>query len=909
VAKKQLLLVDADPRSVRVLEVSLKKSGYSVTTASDGADALAKIDFSAPDLILSDTRLPRLDGYELVRRMKDRPEHAHIPVVFLTSQKSIEDKIRGLELGVEDYLTKPIFVRELIARVNLLLARRTQERMATAMPMSRRTRLSGSLEDMGVVDLLQTFEISRKTGVGKIGNGRREARIYFRDGKVVDAELGRLRGEEAVYRALIWTTGTFEVDFCPIDREDIIPTSTQGLLMEGMRRVDEWGRLLEQLPPLATIFEVDHEQLVERLNEIPDDLNGILRLFDGKRTLLDVIDDSPFEDLSTLSTITKLFFEGLLVISQNTPADDDVVPSEEPPQVSGRPERWSMPISDDDVVPEYSSEPRLPAEPAAPSWRPSAPPLALPGEPSVVPETLQGLNPADGEFPAREQLSADRARPRVVMPSVHEAAPASPAAALEARQAHRTHSGLGPAVPGDVLSVPPQRSPGESRPPASTTIPAATSAPAVAAPAAPPVEHAQVIEPRVVESKPIVAPPAEPERPRTEPLEVSAPSGPEGSRGVPTVRETPARGQEGKVIPFPARREDEAPAEAAAPAAVVPPVAPALPPEGEGPVSAAPPTPPMPHVLTGNLGAPQRAESSRSIEPAEPTAREPAVERRREREGDLSQTLNLGSGPHELMTEGSPSSLPQSAGASSSAVSGSTQRLSSGGASLEDRASSPGPEAAAVSSNVASSRKTPFEADKPALRPHDALHDEFFDAGEQGMYDGGHGASALHAVEEDELEGDGPRVVRRTPEQERRRNKMMQVVGLVVGSVLGVLIFAVLAARGRSTPPEAKPDQGTHPNEPAVAPPAAVQPTTPPDTAPPPPPADVTSAPLPAVDDDSSKVSGDKPGPRAGDGSASRPRAAGEPPPPPAPPATPAQPRRPLLPLPASKPPTASFPD
>ena len=218
-AKKQLLLVDADPRSVRVLEVSLKKSGYSVTTASDGADALAKIDFSAPDLILSDTRLPRLDGYELVRRMKDRPEHAHIPVVFLTSQKSIEDKIRGLELGVEDYLTKPIFVRELIARVNLLLARRTQERMATAMPMSRRTRLSGSLEDMGVVDLLQTFEISRKTGVGKIGNGRREARIYFRDGKVVDAELGRLRGEEAVYRALIWTAGTFEVEFSPIDRE------------------------------------------------------------------------------------------------------------------------------------------------------------------------------------------------------------------------------------------------------------------------------------------------------------------------------------------------------------------------------------------------------------------------------------------------------------------------------------------------------------------------------------------------------------------------------------------------------------------------------------------------------------------------------------------------------------------
>ena len=130
-AKQQLLLVDADPRSVRVLEVSLRKSGFSVTTATDGVDAFSKIQFSAPDLILADTRLPRMDGFEFVKRLKENPELMSVPVVFLTSQRSIEDKIGGLELGVEDYLTKPIFVRELTARVNLLLARRTQERMAS----------------------------------------------------------------------------------------------------------------------------------------------------------------------------------------------------------------------------------------------------------------------------------------------------------------------------------------------------------------------------------------------------------------------------------------------------------------------------------------------------------------------------------------------------------------------------------------------------------------------------------------------------------------------------------------------------------------------------------------------------------------------------------------------------------
>lgn len=405
-AKRQLLLVDADPRSVRVLEVSLKKAGYSVTTASDGADALAKIPYSTPDLVLTDTKLPRVDGYELVRRLKENPEHSNIPVVFLTSQKSIEDKIRGLELGVEDYLTKPIFVRELLARVTLLLARRTHERMATSIPASARTRLSGSLEDMGVVDLIQTFEVSRKSGLARISDGSREALIYFRDGKVVDAELGRLAGEEAVYRALIWSSGNFEVEFHPVSNEDAISTTTQGLLMEGMRRVDEWGRLLEQLPPLATIFEIDHEQLAQRLNEIPDELNGILRLFDGRRTLLDVVDDSPFEDLSTLSTITKLFFEGLLKLREHD--DDAVVPSTDG-EVGTRPSRVGI----EPIVPgRPSTGDALEAGPS--SWRPPAPDVELPAELAALERAVAHATESGASAPPVANVRAGDAPPSTI---------------------------------------------------------------------------------------------------------------------------------------------------------------------------------------------------------------------------------------------------------------------------------------------------------------------------------------------------------------------------------------------------------------------------------------------------------------------------------------------------------------
>lgn len=386
-AKQQLLLVDADPRSIRVLEVSLKKAGYIVTTASDGVDALSKIQISAPDLVLADTRLPRMDGYELVRHLKENPEHATIPVVFLTSQRMTEDKIRGLELGVEDYLTKPIFVRELIARVNLLLARRKQQSLATSVPNATRTRLTGSLEDMGIVDLLQTFEVSRKSGMARVREPKGKALVvYFRDGKVVDAELGRLRGEEAVYRGLIWGSGTFEVEFRPIQNEDIIPTSTQGLLMEGMRRVDEWGRMLEQLPPLSTVFEVDHQQLLERLGEIPDELNGILRLFDGGRTLADVVDDSPFEDLSTLSNISKLYFEGILVVAVQPTATDRASSSTRVSDSADlSPAQAAERLEEDMLVPGREfSEPRIGAATPVTSWRPSAPPVLEPTAPEVL---------------------------------------------------------------------------------------------------------------------------------------------------------------------------------------------------------------------------------------------------------------------------------------------------------------------------------------------------------------------------------------------------------------------------------------------------------------------------------------------------------------------------------------------
>lgn len=744
-AKQQLLLVDADPRSIRVLEVSLKKAGYIVTTASDGVDALSKIQISAPDLVLADTRLPRMDGYELVRHLKENPEHATIPVVFLTSQRMTEDKIRGLELGVEDYLTKPIFVRELIARVNLLLARRKQQSLATSVPNATRTRLTGSLEDMGIVDLLQTFEVSRKSGMARVREPKGKALVvYFRDGKVVDAELGRLRGEEAVYRGLIWGSGTFEVEFRPIQNEDIIPTSTQGLLMEGMRRVDEWGRMLEQLPPLSTVFEVDHQQLLERLGEIPDELNGILRLFDGGRTLADVVDDSPFEDLSTLSNISKLYFEGILVVAAEPAAVDRASGSTRVSDSADlSPAQAAERLEEDMLVPGREfSEPRLGAATPATSWRPSAPPVLEP----TASELLLGQHKLRESSHLRDiigQVSeSDASRVAETMPAVipHQQGVPLPLPASAGRTA-TNESGAGSALAAPAAAVPIAKS--STRP--------ASGPPR--APVSPPVVST-VVEPEpvgsLVPSRVVDVTAAE----HSEPPEPSALPPSAISRSGDTLR------------PFVG-------------AAKVNSVASLEPTQPLGAHTQLSAMAPQSRHDDAARAAPARGPDGTVIGLQMMTAAQAA--QAAAKRAHVNATLDE---PRALTSQGAVSVGTPSNERRQPTTSGNAL----GPARNQDSASI----ALADASNVARIHRTiPETSAHP--RKHDAVADDFFSAGDEGTYDGGPHSLAPDEPAELELEPESARiVVPRTREQEERRRRAVWIVGLLVGVGLAMVIGGLL---------------------------------------------------------------------------------------------------------------------
>jgi CheY-like chemotaxis protein len=321
-SKPKLLLVDADPRSVRILEVSLRNAGYELAAAMDGYTALELLPSFQPDVVLCDTKLPKLDGFELVASMKRKPQWRHVPFVFVSSDPSVEHKIRGLELGVDDYLNKPVYIQELIARVHLVLQRKQREELNAVGEDGGR--FSGALRDMGLLDLLQTFDTSRKSGVVFLASSMGRGAIYFRDGKAVDAELGPLKAERAIYRFLLWDEGRFDITFRPVRRDDRVRMSAQALLMECLQRVEQWNTLRKSMPPLDAVCEsVDGETVTTPASETseapsegapdrsPSSLDEVRAHLDGARTLYELLFFAPDDEFDWLKRLPRLFQRGL----------------------------------------------------------------------------------------------------------------------------------------------------------------------------------------------------------------------------------------------------------------------------------------------------------------------------------------------------------------------------------------------------------------------------------------------------------------------------------------------------------------------------------------------------------------------------------------------------------------------
>jgi CheY-like chemotaxis protein len=314
-----ILVVEGDESTRRILDLSLRHAGFAVRVASNAEEGGKRL-ADRPDLVIVAADDP--EGLDFCRRAKQADAMA--PAVVLVLDPNVENKRRGLEAGADDFVARPIYVQEVVARSRALLQRRDRERLELSAHDNER--FLSTIEDLPLVDLLRAIAANQKSGVALVmGGGGARGELYFRQGRVVDAEVGRLSGRDAVYRLFCWSSGSLAVEWKSIRRKDTIEMPTHELLMEGLRRVDEWRRLLTGVPPLETIFEVDYRLLAERLADIPDEVNRILRLFDGVRTFVQVIDDCGLPDLDAVAAIGKLYRERIIHDIRLSLDDDETV--------------------------------------------------------------------------------------------------------------------------------------------------------------------------------------------------------------------------------------------------------------------------------------------------------------------------------------------------------------------------------------------------------------------------------------------------------------------------------------------------------------------------------------------------------------------------------------------------------
>lgn len=220
-AKKTILIVD-DEESIRLIcEMALQQNGFRTVSLDNAQDALTQIQKQPIDLVLSDVFMPRMSGFQFLAHLKNDPYYRTIPVIFLTAATDNEHIMEGLELGAEDYISKPIRIKELIARVQMVLAK--TEARKTLKPEPGHTiavsetsggssgRPFGHLKDRSLLDLIAFCESNSLTGELILASPGHKGCVRFNKGELLDILLDGKSDDEAIDAMRSWKDGTFEI--------------------------------------------------------------------------------------------------------------------------------------------------------------------------------------------------------------------------------------------------------------------------------------------------------------------------------------------------------------------------------------------------------------------------------------------------------------------------------------------------------------------------------------------------------------------------------------------------------------------------------------------------------------------------------------------------------------------------
>ncbi|MEN8152909.1 MAG: response regulator [Acidobacteriota bacterium] len=239
-SEEKILIIDDDTVTTAVLEEYLSNFGYNVFNAKDGNEGLHKVNSIGPDLILLDIMMPGKDGIQILKEIKLTPGFTSIPILLLSAVNRPNIKVKGLELGADDYITKPVDKTELLARIKVSLKRSGKNKKNGHL-------LDGNLSEFTLSDLLQSIEMGKKTALISLPDI--DGRISIKDGIITRSEQGNFSGIMAIRRLFFLEKGRFTVDFNKVDESSTDPPlKLISILLDSISYVDEIKNMARSLP-------------------------------------------------------------------------------------------------------------------------------------------------------------------------------------------------------------------------------------------------------------------------------------------------------------------------------------------------------------------------------------------------------------------------------------------------------------------------------------------------------------------------------------------------------------------------------------------------------------------------------------------------------------------------------------
>ena len=302
----KILFIEPDEKLAAEFQNIMEPEEFEVNSADSMEEAQNLLESYSPAGVIFEARLPESGSISRLKQLRESSPAQDIFFIALSEESDVNKRVNLIESGVDDYIQKPFEVEELLFRIRMLL--RERKNFIENGPV-KFYGFNGLLSEMNVIDLIQTLELGKKSGVIVLNRGAIEGKIFIKDGVVWDAAVGPFKGEPALYQLVLWMDGNFSVTFQKIHQEQGIFSPVQEVIQRSIQLIDEKERLLAHLPSIYTIFEQVRDLFPDELYEVT---NEILSHVDDVHTLQDILDETTLDELDALREIIRLYQLGVL---------------------------------------------------------------------------------------------------------------------------------------------------------------------------------------------------------------------------------------------------------------------------------------------------------------------------------------------------------------------------------------------------------------------------------------------------------------------------------------------------------------------------------------------------------------------------------------------------------------------